>query len=96
MNCDNNHRNEEFIVTFDKGNKQDNSRRKHDNFPIEVESSVELETHCITNNKSASGIVTHDYDADYICGCGEIMCLVAVMTYNKHICKLIPDQVQAC
>lgn len=53
MNCDNNHRNEEFIVTFDKGNKQDNSRRKHDNFPIEVESSVELETHCITNNKSA-------------------------------------------
>lgn len=34
MNCDNNHRNEEFIVTFDKGNKQDNSRRKHDNFPI--------------------------------------------------------------
>ena len=58
MNCDNNHRNEEFIVTFDKGNKQDNSRRKH----------------CITNNKSASGIVTHDYDADYICGCGEIMC----------------------
>ena len=74
MNCDNNHRTEEFIVTFDKGNKQDNSRRKHDNFPIEVESSVELETHCITNNKSASGIVTHDYDADYICGCGEIMC----------------------
>lgn len=68
MNCDNNHRNEEFIVTFDKGNKQDNSRRKHDNFPIEVESSVEQETHCITNNKSASGIVTHDYDADYICG----------------------------
>lgn len=34
MNCDNNHRNEEFIVTFDKGNKQDNSRRKHDNFPL--------------------------------------------------------------
>ncbi|HFP3369601.1 TPA: hypothetical protein ACHGAM_001768 [Escherichia coli] len=96
MNCDNNHRNEEFIVTFDKGNKQDNSRRKHDNFPIEVESSVEQETHCITNNKSASGIVTHDYDADYIVVVVKLCVLVAVMTYNKHFCKLIPDQVQAC
>ncbi|AID78068.1 membrane protein [Escherichia coli LAU-EC6] len=26
----------------------------------------------------------------------KLCVLVAVMTYNKHFCKLIPDQVQAC